>query len=75
MRLTNSTAMYDYSSQAPVMNWSDARKTLVVVCTSDKKQDRFGNDDQMYWRWKGIHESDILEPMFRRLKIANILIV
>ena len=60
----------------PVQYRGDTAKTLVVVCASNK---RIGciweKDDRIHWRWRGVYEWDMAEPLPKFVLTDEVLLV
>ena len=60
----------------PILDRGDSNRTLVVVCATNKRY-RFPlqKDDEIYWRWRGIYEWDMAEPLPNFVRIRDVLLV
>ena len=60
----------------PTPDRGDINRTLVVVCGTNR---RFGcpldKNDDIYWRWRGVYEWDMAEPLPKFEWIKDVLLV
>ena len=60
----------------PVPDRGDMNRTLVVVCASNRRfRCPLEQDLDIYWRWRGVYEWDMAEPLPKFVKIHDILLV
>ncbi len=63
-------------AHGPVLDRGDSNRTLVVVCaTNGRYRFPLQKDDEIYWRWRGIYEWDMAEPLPNFVRILDILLV
>ena len=60
----------------PVVHRGDANRTLVAVCATNKRFLWPGQKDKrIFWRWCGVYEWDMVEPLPKFETIKNVYIV
>ena len=62
-------------TEKPVPDRGDFSRTLVVVCASNR---RFicpwEKDFEIYWRWRGVYEWNMVEPLPKFVKVHDVLL-
>ena len=64
------------SYSKPAAYRGDTSKTLVVVCATNKRFMYPGErDERIHWRWKGVYEWDMAEPLPKFVLVRKVLLV
>ena len=60
----------------PARYRGDMSKTLVVVCATNKRvRCPWENDERIHWRWRGVYEWDMGEPLPKFVYTEGVLLV
>ena len=60
----------------PVPDRGDFSRTLVVVCATNRRfRCPLEKDVEIYWRWRGVYEWDMVEPLPNFVKVQDVLLV
>lgn len=65
------------SSHNPAPNRGDLGTTLVIVCATNKRWSLpwRDEDDRIHWKWRGVYEWDMIEPLPHFVIVEDVLLV